>query len=108
MRILFFMSLLLASVGGWAAEKASAVFTLDHQMSVHCENKIKSNLRFEKGVKSIAVSLKANTITVGYDPATTDPAKIIDGFRKIGFKAMQVEDSAADNKSKGPSDKKNK
>lgn len=87
MRVLVVITLLLSSIMAFAAEKTTEVFTLDHQMSTHCEKKIKENLRFEKGISKIDVSLKANTITITYDAKKTDTEKIIDAFRKIGFTA---------------------
>lgn len=84
---------MLLSVGGiFAAEKVTDVFTLDHQMSAHCEKKITENLRFEKGVKDLKVSLKENVITITYDPAKTGTEQILKAFKKIGFNAMQVHD----------------
>lgn len=88
MRIALFFTLLLATVMAYAADKTTEVFTLDHQMSAHCEKKIKENLRYEKGVSKIDVDLKANTIAVTFDPQKTDTEKIIEGFRKIGFTAF--------------------
>lgn len=90
MRILFTFILMFATLGMFAADKTTAVFTLDHQMSTHCEKKIKENLRFEKGVNSIEVSLKENTITIDYNPDKTDTEKLIKGFKKIGFNASEV------------------
>ncbi|MGO5090644.1 heavy-metal-associated domain-containing protein [Segatella copri] len=48
------------------------VFTTTSQM--HCEaseNKIKSNLRFEKGIKSIETSVPNQTVTVKYNADKT-------------------------------------
>lgn len=92
MRILLTFTLLLASIVAFAAQKETEVFTLDHQMSQMCEKKIMSNLRFEKGVKDIKVSLKENTITVTFDSDKTDTEKIIQGFKKIGFNAFLVDE----------------
>ena len=74
-----------------AADRVTEVFTLDHQMSQMCEKKIKSNLRFEKGISKIDVSLKENIITITFDPKKTDTDKIIEGFKKIGFTAFPVD-----------------
>lgn len=52
-----------------------------------CENKIKSNIRFEKGVKDIVTNLADKTVTVTYDADKTDVDKIIDGFKKIDYVA---------------------
>lgn len=48
------------------------VFTTTPQMHyVACENKIKSNLRFEKGIKSIETSVPNQTVTVKYNADKT-------------------------------------
>ena len=52
-----------------------------------CENKIKSNIRFEKGVKDIVTYLADKTVTVTYDADKTDVDKIIEGFKKIDYVA---------------------
>lgn len=71
------------------AETKQAVYTVNPQMSCqNCENKIKSNLRFEKGVKKIETSLKDQTVTVTYDDTKTDSEKIIAGFKKVGYTAV--------------------
>ena len=91
-RILLVLTLFCSSLVVYAAERATDVFTLDHQMSQNCEIKIKNNLRYEKGISKIEVSLKENTITITYDPKKTDTEKIIAGFKKIGFNAFLIED----------------
>lgn len=91
-------SLALASLFAAAAtaETREAVFTVTPPMSCgSCENKIKSNLRFEKGVKKIETSLSDQTVTVTYDDTKTDEEKIISGFKKIGYQAV-ASDTPAD------------
>lgn len=93
-RIISIISLaLIFIVSAAAADKATAVFTVNPQMScVNCENKIKNNLRFEKGIKSITTSLKDQTVTIEYDPAKISTEAIADAFSKIGYQAQQVEE----------------
>lgn len=88
MRIAFIITMLLSSFVALAGNKTTEVFTLDHQMSQNCEKKIKENLRFEKGISKIEVSLKTNTITITYDSAKTNTDAIIEAFKKIGFTAF--------------------
>ena len=90
MRILLIITLLLSSLTSFAGNKVKDVFTLDHQMSQMCEKKIKTNLRYEKGISKIDVSLKENTITITFDKDKTNPENIIEGFKKIGFNAFLV------------------
>lgn len=92
------LSLAVAAVafGASAAEAVVAVFAVNPPMSCqNCENKIKSNLRYEKGVKKIVTSVKDKKVTVTYDPAKTSPAKLIDGFRKIGYEALEYDGDTA-------------
>lgn len=88
MRTAVIITFLVSSLMAFAANKTTEVFTLDHQMSQHCEKKIKENLRFEKGISKIEVSLPENTITITYNPDKTNTEKIIEGFKKIGFNAF--------------------
>lgn len=90
MKLLVIITLMISSVMAFAGNKVTDIFTLDHQMSEMCEKKIKSNLRFEKGISKIDVSLKENIITITFDEDKTNPEKIIEGFKKIGFTAFLV------------------
>lgn len=72
--------------------EAVAVFTVTPQMHCqNCENKIKSNLRFENGVKNIATSLKEQTVTIKYNPKKTDEKKLVEAFEKIGYTATPAD-----------------
>lgn len=93
MRLIALITFVMITLVGFAAEKKTEVFTLDHQMSEMCKKKITENLRFEKGISKIDVSLKENTITITYDPKKTDTEKIIAAFKKIGFNACLYEKS---------------
>lgn len=87
--------MLMATFAAFGADKATEVFTLDHQMSTHCEKRIVENLRFEKGITDLKVDLKENTITITFNPEKTDTEKIIKAFKKIGFNAQQVSEPAS-------------
>ncbi len=81
-----------ASITSTAKEtnKETIVLTVNPPMSCqNCENKIKSNIRFEKGVGKIVTDLKAQTVTVTFDPRKTDKEKIIKAFKKIGYTASE-------------------
>lgn len=96
MRILLILAFVLSAVTAFAkGEQTTEVFTLDHQMSAMCAKRINENLRFEKGISKIDVSVKENTITIKYDPQKTNTEKIIEGFKKIGFTAFPVEPEGA-------------
>jgi copper chaperone CopZ len=59
----------------------------------NCEKKIKENIRFEKGVKSIKTSLDTKTVTIEYDADKTTIADIIKGFEKIKYEAKEVKEN---------------
>lgn len=72
----------------------TAVFTLTPQMTCqNCENKIKTNLRHEKGVKEIKTNLQTQTVTVTFNPAETDKDKIAAALKKIGYTATECKET---------------
>ena len=52
----------------------------------NCEKKIKENIRFEKGIKSIKTNLKDKTVTIEYDADKTTIDNIIKGFKKLSMR----------------------
>ena len=60
-----------------------------------CEKKIKDNIRFEKGIKSITTNLDNKTITIEYDDDKTNIENIIEGFKKINYEASEVKDASS-------------
>ncbi len=96
---------LTVCMGAKEPSQATAVFTVMPKMSCqNCENKIKSNLRFEKGVKSIETSLTGQTVTVKYNPKKTNVEAIQKGFAKIGYAATEV--TECDDSQNKPAEKK--
>jgi len=57
--------------------------------------KIKDNIRFEKGIKSITTNLDNKTITIEYDADKTNVQNIIEGFKKINYEASEVKDASS-------------
>ena len=57
-----------------------------------CENKIKKNLRFEKGVVNIETSVKEQTVIVTYDANKTDIRKLQAAMKQIGYDTKVVSD----------------
>ena len=77
------------------------VFTTEPD--IHCEscvNKIKNNLRFEKGVKAINPDLQTKLVTIQYDSEKTNPENLIKAFAKIKYKATVVEPKKKDKEDK--------
>lgn len=85
-KLIMMLALLLAVATAGAKEIKTIVYTVDPQMVCgNCENKIKGNLRFEKGVKDITTSLEEQTVTIVYDADKTTPERIEKAFGKIGY-----------------------
>ena len=90
-RVLVLGAIMLTAVVGLAKDIKTAVFTTNPEMHCEgCENKIKGNLRFEKGIKSIKTDLDSKTVTIEYDADKTTVEKIIEGFKKIRYEAKEV------------------
>jgi len=82
------ISLELCEISLVFREIKTVVFTTTPQMHcAACENKIKNNLRFEKGIKSIETSVPNQTVTVEYNADKTTSEKLQKGFEKFGYKA---------------------
>ena len=97
-RVLF-VALALATVC-LGKDIKTVVFTTNPEMHcANCEKKIKENIRFEKGVKSITTNLKNKTVTIEYDAEKTNVQNIIKGFKKIKYEASEVKKDK-DNKQK--------
>ena len=67
------------------------VVTTNPPMSCqNCENKIKKNLRFEKGIKDIETNIPEQRVTIEYDADKTDVSKIEAAFEKIGYEVSVI------------------
>ena len=86
---------LLLALGG--KDLRVLVMTPTPQMHCeNCENKIKKNLRFEKGVTKIETSVKEQTVTVTYDATKTTKENIQAAMKKIGYETKVVSDTPKD------------
>jgi len=91
-RLSFIIFALSFSAALFAKDIKTLVVTTQPQMHcASCENKIKGNLRFEKGVKQIECNIPEQRVTITYDADKTKPENIIKGFEKFGYKATEVE-----------------
>lgn len=88
--ILITVGILLA-VTAYAKDIQELVVTTNPPMSCqNCENKIKKNLRFEKGVKNIETNLSEQRVTIEYDADKTDANHIEEAFKKIGYQVEVI------------------
>ena len=89
------MLLLMVAMIATAKDLKTVVFTTTPQMHCSsCENKIKGNLRFEKGVQDIRTDVEAQKVFVTYDPKKTTEDKLQKAFEKFGYKAEKVSSDA--------------
>ena len=58
-----------------------------------CENKIKSNMRFEKGVKKVETDLESQHVTITYDPKKNTVEGLQKAMKKIGYDTKVVSDT---------------
>jgi copper chaperone CopZ len=74
-----------------AKDVKTLIVTTEPQMHCHnCENKIKNNIRFEKGVKKIDTNIDKQTVTIEYDAEKNTPESLMKAFGKFGYKAKEV------------------
>lgn len=89
--ILMVLASLLLLAGG----KDLHVLVMEPTPKMHCEsceNKIKKNLRFEKGVVKIETSLKEQTVTVVYHADKTNVKSLQEAMKKIGYETRVISD----------------
>lgn len=95
-KMLLLSAVMLTAAASLAKDIRTVVFTTEPEMHCQsCENKIKGNLRFEKGIKSIETDLKSKTVTIRYDADKTNVQNIVKGFRKIKYEAAEVKNEPA-------------
>lgn len=84
------LMLALAGVSVQAKDIKTLVVTTSPQMHCEsCENKIKNNLRFEKGIKRIETNIPEQTVTITYDADKNTAASIMEAFGKFGYEAKE-------------------
>lgn len=54
---------------------------------INCENKIKGNLRFEKGIKDIKATAPDSVVIIKFDKRKTNVDNLVEGFSKLGYTA---------------------
>ena len=90
-KVLILSAMMLTAIVGLAKDIKTVVVTTQPQMHCSgCENKIKGNLRFEKGVKQIECNIDEQRVVITYDADKTCSEKIIQSFGKFGYKATEI------------------
>ncbi len=86
--------LVLFTTSGMAKDNKTVILTTSPQMHCEsCENKLKNNRRFEKGIKRIDTNVDKQTVTIKYDADKITPAKIQEAFKKIGYNARELKEN---------------
>jgi len=84
---------ILAAFSSFCLAKDIKTVVLTTTPQIHCagcEKKIKENIRFEKGIKTIKTNLQDKTITIEYDADKTTVPALIEGFKRIKYEAKEV------------------
>lgn len=96
-KVLLTLLTAMLSLAATAKDIKTIVLTTMPQMHCeNCENKIKNNVRFVKGVKSIETNVEKQTVTIKYDADKTTPKAIVEGFAKIGYDAKEVTETTSE------------
>lgn len=87
------LTMILTATVTMAKDIKTVVVTTTPQMHCeNCENRIKGNLRFEKGIKKIETNINEQKVTITYDADKTNIETILKGFEKFKYKAREVKD----------------
>lgn len=82
------MAFMLMLAGNSFAQTAADTLVVTTQPQMHCQNcekKIKGNIRFVKGTKKIATSVKDQKVTIVYDGRKAKYNDYVEAFKKIGY-----------------------
>ena len=91
-KLMLVFAMLLSVIAASAKNIKIVVFTTNPIMHCEsCENKIKGNLRFVKGVKEIETNVEKQRVTVKFDEDKTNVYKLQKAFSKFGYEASIVE-----------------
>lgn len=97
-KIIFSGLLGLCALSLNAKDMKELVVTTNPPMSCqNCENRIKGNLRFEKGIYKIVTNLGEQRVIIDYDAEKTNPEKIEEAFGKIGYKVEVIKGENSNN-----------
>lgn len=55
-----------------------------------CEERIETNIAYEKGVKKVELDDETKIVTIGFDTRKTDPDKLRTAISKLGYDADDV------------------
>ena len=70
---------------------AQVVFSVNMHCQ-NCEQKVKKNIPYEKGVKDLTTNLEKQLVTVRYQTDKTDKAKLKKSIEKLGYTCEEVKE----------------
>jgi periplasmic mercuric ion binding protein len=73
-----------------------------------CQQKIKDNLSFEKGVKDLQIDLASKTVDISFDPKKTTADKLKTTIEKLGFEVRVMQPGETAQKAATTTDKQEK
>ena len=92
-KVLSLLVMAIVAMSAMAKDIQTVVVTTTPQMHCeNCENRIKNNLRFEKGVKKIETNIEKQTVTITYDADKTTVENLLKGFEKFKYSARVLKD----------------
>lgn len=65
-------------------------FKVQQMECPNCEKKVKNNIRFEKGVKSIQTNVEQRTVIITYDADKTNVTRLQTAFKKFDYTAVLI------------------
>lgn len=93
-KFIFLIIIMAFSSGMYAQEPEPREKEIKIQTSAvcgMCEERIESNMAFEKGVKSVELDDKTKVVTIKYKTKKTDPEKLREAISELGYDADDVE-----------------
>ncbi len=91
------LATMFATVCLQAADMKKLVVTTTPEMHCQkCENKIKSNIRFVKGVKDIQTNLETKQVDISYDADKSSVEDFAKAFQQIGYEITVIDNSATE------------
>lgn len=92
-KIILLFAMTVVAMTALAMDLQTVIVTTTPQMHCeNCENRIKNNLRFEKGIKKIETNIEKQTVTITYDADKTTVENILKGFEKFKYSARVLTD----------------
>lgn len=90
-KLIFTLLMVMVAVAVSAKDWKTVVVTTTPQMHcAGCENKIKNNLKFVKGIKEVQTNVDEQTVTIKYDDRKTDEPTILKAFEGFGYQARVI------------------